>query len=42
MSKAMEDAIQQAKTIKAREDYDRLPQEVKDWCESILKMGGEG
>lgn len=38
MNRAMEEAIQQAKTIKSREDYDSLPQEVKDWCESILKM----
>lgn len=38
MSKAMEEAIQQAKAIKARADYDMLPQEVKDWCESILRL----
>ena len=31
----------QAKAIKARPDYDKLPDYVRDWCEHVIKKYGD-
>ncbi len=36
MSDTVAKAIEQAKAIQARPDYDTLPKDVRDWCERIL------
>ena len=41
ISVAIAHVLAQAKLVKSRADYDSLPQDVKDWCESIIKQHGD-
>lgn len=40
MNSTIEKNLQQAKAIMARLDYATLSQEVRDWCEMIVRMYG--
>ena len=33
--------LAQAKAVKARPDYDKLPECVKNWCEDVIKKYGD-
>lgn len=40
MNSTIEKNLQEARAIMARPDYSTLSQEVRDWCEMIVRMYG--